>query len=410
MKKIFKATTVALGLLVALSANAGLEINIKASEVSAKTVVLGSFYENSLKNEMVNTLSMFNNLEVKTSTNRCSDVSKVLDTSYYCIDVVLNDKGLVEAALKEKFGSKIHKEVKFYQSQESFGEEKTARDLSSSIYKTVFGKETFLNSKLAYVQRKDLKNGNKIFNLKVSDFDGKNAKTLLASPQPILSVDWSPDNKKIAYVSYERVRSSIYIHDLESGSRKRVTTFKGINAFPSWSPDGNSVALSLSKDGTSDIYIFDNNKNTLKKITSFKYEAAEPVWISDQELAFTADKSGNPFIYSLNLKTKRVSPISRNYLYTTSAKVSNDMSKLYGIYSKNGNSGILEIDKKTRNEKVLVNDFFAESPSVAKGDETIIYSTKKNGKSILRAVDSKGRLLYEVESAGTDLKEPSYSN
>lgn len=410
MKKLFKATGIAIGLMTALSANAGLEIKIKASEISKKTLVLGSFYEDSLKSEMNEMLTMFNNLNVEKSNGNCDSFSKNLDTSYYCLDVQMNNSGFIEASLKEKFASTVHKEVKFSQSESMQGKTKTSRDLSSAIYKSIFKKETFLNSKIAYVQRKDLMNGNKIFNLKVADYDGTNGKTLLASPQPILSIDWSPDNTKIAYVSYEKVRSSVYIQDLRTGARTRVTTFKGINAFPSWSPSGDKLALSLSKDGSSDIYTFDIKKKRLKKITSFKYEAAEPVWIGEQELAFTSDKTGNPYIYKLNLKTKRISPISENYLYTTSVKPSNDLQTLYGIYSKNGNAGILSLNKDTRQEKVLVKDFFAESPSVAKGDETIIYSTKKNGKSILKAVDVNGKFLYEITSAGTDLKEPSYSN
>lgn len=390
--------------------SSALELQIKASAINEKTLVVASF-ENApkLKENISSLLGMYNNLNIDYSSKKCDDVSINLNTSYYCIDLK-NQNNVIDASLQEKFGSKLHKKVNFFQSNVKQDDIKTARDLSSSIYKTIYNKETVLNSKLAYVQRKDLMDGGKIFNLKITDFDGTNAKTLLASPQPILSIDWSPDNSKLAYVSYEKVRSSVFIHDLQTGSRKRITTFKGINAFPSWSPDGNQIALSLSKDGTSDIYIFDLRKNKLQKITSFKYDATEPVWISSNELAFTTDKDGNPSIYALNLKTKRIYPLSKNYLYSTSAKASNDMKKLYSIFSKSGNSGILEIDKSNRNERVLVKDFFAESPSVGKGDETIIYSTKKGDKSILKAVDLKGRNLYEIESIGTSLKEPSYSN
>lgn len=410
MKNKLKLTILGTALCAAFAANAGLEIKIKASETHKKHLVLGNFFDQELKEKMASTLSIFNNVSLETSNKMCKDVELSLDTSYYCIDVAKNSKGLIEASLKEKFAQTVHKEVNFYQGGESYDKDKASIDLSDSLYKSIFGKGTVLNSKLAYVQRKDLRNGNKIFNLKVSDYQGKNAITLLASPQPILSIDWSPDNSKLAYVSYEKVRSSVFIHDLKTGARKRVTTFKGINAFPSWSPSGDLIALSLSKDGSSDIYIFDNKANSLKKITSFNYEAAEPVWISENEIAFTSDKTGNPFIYALDLKTKRMKPLSKNYLYTTSAKASNDMQTLYGIYSKGGSAGILSIDKNSRNEKVLIKDFFAESPSVGKGDETIIYSTKENGKSILRAVDLKGDVMYEIESTGTNLKEPSYSN
>ncbi len=390
--------------------SSAIEIEIIANELKQKTLVLGDFSsESKLKDILKNSLSEFNNLNVISVNSKCKVVNKTLDTSYYCVDLE-NKNEVITGSIYEKFGKRNHSQMNFNQVNKAYQTKSTGYSLSNAIYKRIFKKETVINKKLAYVQRKNFENGTKIFNLKVSDYKGNDGVTLLASPQPIMSIDWSPDNKKLAYVSYEKVRSNVFIHDLETGARKKVTSFKGINAFPSWSPNGKNIAMSLSKDGSSNIYIYNIDKNVIKKITDFKYDTAEPVWVSSSELVFTSDRDGNPYLYKLNLKNKKITELSKNYLYTTSAKANNGLNKVYGIYSKNGNSGILEIDTKNRAESILVKDFFAESPSVGAGDETIIYSTKKNDKSILKAVDKKGKMIYEIKSSAVDLKEPSYSN
>ena len=68
-----------------------------------------------------------------------------------------------------------------------------------------------------------------------------------------MSPAWSPDGRKLAYVSFEGGQSAIYIQEVYTGQRQKVTNFKGINGAPAWSPDGRKLAMALSKDGNPDI-------------------------------------------------------------------------------------------------------------------------------------------------------------
>ena len=48
---------------------------------------------------------------------------------------------------------------------------------------------------------------------------------------------WSPDGRKVAYVSFENQGlPSIYVHELATTQREKVSSFKGINGAPDWSP------------------------------------------------------------------------------------------------------------------------------------------------------------------------------
>lgn len=408
MNKIFK---LALACVISLPmvSNAALEISIQSTVDKQKTLVMAESFDKEIEKNITKMLGSLTNIKIVKDDRSCKEISLKMKMAYYCVDII-KKSDVIQSSIYEKSNSKVTKTLRFNLSNYKENRDSISKTLSNGIYKSIFGKETVFNSKLAYVERKDLSDVSKIFNLKISDYDGSNVKTLLASTQPILSIDWSPDNSKIAYVSYENVRSNVFIYDFKRKVKKKITSFKGINAFPSWSPDGSKLAMSLSKDGTSDIYVYNLKNKKIQKITSFKYDATEPTWVSNDELVFTSNKSGLPYLYKLNIKTKKQQELSKNYKYTTSPKPSNSKSKVYSIYSKKGKSGILETVIFNRAERVVIEDFFAESPSVSKGDEIIIYSTKRGSKDILRAIDLSGKLIYEIKSQKTNLKEPSYSN
>jgi len=145
---------------------------------------------------------------------------------------------------------------------------RTAHHISDLIYHKLTGKKGVFSSRIAYVTSYTKANKQKIYKLLVADADGFNPKTIASSAEPLMSPTWSPDNKRIAYVSFENKRSAIYIQTLATGKRTKVAAYKGINGAPAFSPDGTRLALTLSKDGSADIYILNLNNRSLVKLTN----------------------------------------------------------------------------------------------------------------------------------------------
>src|SRR3546814_19184744 len=77
---------------------------------------------------------------------------------------------------------------------------------------------------------------------------------MLRSKHSIISPSWSPDGKRIAYVSFEAGKPVVYVQTLATGTRLPVANFKGNNSAPAWSPNGQKLAIALSRDGISQIY------------------------------------------------------------------------------------------------------------------------------------------------------------
>ncbi len=135
---------------------------------------------------------------------------------------------------------------------------------------------------------------NRNYRLIVADADGENPHVVMEYKEPLMSPAWSPDGQSLAYVSFENRLPSVYVQNLKSGERRRVSAKAGVNQAPAWSPDGKRLALTLStRDGNLDIYVMDLATEALTRVTDDPGIDTEPQWSKDgQNLYFTSDRAG----------------------------------------------------------------------------------------------------------------------
>ncbi|MFN7519239.1 MAG: Tol-Pal system beta propeller repeat protein TolB, partial [Lysobacteraceae bacterium] len=174
-----------------------------------------------------------------------------------------------------------------------------AHQISDQIYEKILGVRGAFWTRIAYVTSKGA-GTNLQYALMVADADGFNPQTVVRSREPLLSPAWSPDGRRLAYVSFERGNSTIYIQELTTGAREVVASFRGINGAPSFSPDGTRLALTLSRTGNPEIYVMDLATKALTQITRHFSIDTEAVWTPDgQSLVFTSDRAGRPQLYQV---------------------------------------------------------------------------------------------------------------
>ena len=292
-----------------------------------------------------------------------------------------------------------------------------AHQISDRIYEKLMHERGAFDTLIAYVMvnnNQDRKN--RIYTLAIADSDGFGEKVILKSKKPIMSPAWSPNSKRLAYVSFEKNRSIIYVQELKTGQRKSIAQFKGINSGPRWSPDGKRIAMTLSKDGNSEIYIMHLASGVLQRITNHYGIDTEAAWAPNgQSLVFTSDRAGKPQIYQVAInqhgRVGHPKRITHEGDYNSRASFSPDGKRLVLVNRNNGNYRVAMLDMNSRQLDVLTNSKQDESPSFAPNGKIVLYATELHGRGILEAVVVDGtHSPQRLRVLSGDVREPAWSS
>ena len=280
----------------------------------------------------------------------------------------------------------------------------TAHRIADFIYEKLTGEKGVFATRIAYV----VKRGNR-FELQIADADGAGAETALASFEPIISPTWSPDGRRLAYVSFENKKPVVYVHSLADGKRQVAANFKGSNSAPAWSPDGTRLAVSLSRDGGSQIYVINADGSNVRRLTQSGGIDTEPVFSPDgQSLYFTSDRGGSPQIYRMPASGGEAQRVTFEGSYNVSPRISPNGRVLAYIARNGGKFQVATLDLASRQIQVLTDSDKDESPSFAPNGRMILLATVNGGRGVLSAVSADGRIKQRLTVQAGDVREPAW--
>ena len=310
----------------------------------------------------------------------------------------------------------IHKKRKV-RSSKVFGIPNQIRQLahytSDGIYESITGIKGIAATRLLYVN--EIKDSQSIstYKLMLADSDGANEKILLSSSEPIISPSWSPDGKRVAYVSFETGIAKVFIQEIASGKREAVLSKDTQISSPSWSPDGKYLSLTLYQDGNAEIYILRLRDRTLTRMTNQFAIDTESSWSpKGNKILFTSGRSGSPQIYELDLR--KLNPKAKRISFegTYNAKASYLPKEEGIIFVHRSNDGLFHIALKYKKEnfiRVLTEAKMDESPSVAPNGNMVIYGIREENLSMLAGFSLSGA-KFKLPASNGEVREPAWSN
>jgi len=285
---------------------------------------------------------------------------------------------------------------------------KAAHRVADMLYEKIIGVKGAFDTRIAYVAVSG-KPPTQRYELIVADSDNENRKKVMSSPLPIMSPAWSPDGEWLAYVSFERRVSTVFVQHLKSAKKIPVSARAGINGAPSYSPDGKKLLLTLSgSNGNLDIYVLDLATQQLARLTDDQAIDTEAVFAPDgNSIYFTSDRSGNPQVYRLALGgTDKPRRVTFQGAYNARPRVSPDGKQLAILTQVEGSYRIAVQDLASGASRVLSTGRQEESPSFAPNGAMLIFAGRQNGQGVLQTISVDGQIAARLDADAGEVREP----
>ena len=263
-------------------------------------------------------------------------------------------------------------------------------------------------TKIAFASSRD---GN--LEIYVMDGDGRNQRRLTVNPSVDRYPTWSPDGKKIAFVSdrnnVNKDHRQIWVIDADGKNPIRLTDGL-VDSYPDWSPDGTKIVYDahLHPDehhvAPAGITVMDADGKDKRLLTG---EGAHPAWSPDGErIAFIAGKNpgDDAQIYVMDVDGRNSEQLTHDFVHKRLPSWSHDGKRIAYV----GGFVIWVMDSDGENQRQITKVHNDQHPTWSPDSGSIAFHSSGREPGI------RGIYTVDVTSGAVDalalLGNPNFGN
>lgn len=187
---------------------------------------------------------------------------------------------------------------------------RAAHKCADLVYSRLSGESPFFDSRIAYIAETGPKDA-RVKRLAIMDSDGANHRFITTGRSTALTPRYSPDYRRLLYLSYVDGNPRIYVYDIGTGRQTLVSQNANPTFAPRWSPDGRHILYSMAVGGNTDIYRVAASGGSSTRLTDTPGIDIGGSYSPDgSKIVFESDRSGSQQCYVMDADGRNQKRIS----------------------------------------------------------------------------------------------------
>jgi Tol biopolymer transport system component/DNA-binding winged helix-turn-helix (wHTH) protein len=254
-------------------------------------------------------------------------------------------------------------------------------------------------------------------NIYIYTFETGKIDTAVDDPSFDGDPSFSPDGKRISFVSGRDGNAEIYSQNLDGSDVRRLTNHPARDAFPTYSPDGTQIVFNSNRENENlDVYIMNVDGSDVRQLTNWlsDEEAFPDCWSADgTQIFFASTQSGKDNVYTMNVEP-----------YAPKAFLAASTENIHlPRYSTDGSRVIFQVENEDKTGEIRVMDAATKKilsviktqspdgyPKFSPDGSSIVFQDRINGNSeiCLTRADGSGGVQDLTNDPARDVK-PAWS-